>query len=416
MAITYTDNLTLPIVPADNTDWEAAYNAMIQKLDRNPGIRIVADEAAMVALNVFDGRVCWREDVEWFYYYNETETQWVEWPRPSEEAAQYMAMADTAQEETAQVAALGSQNGTIDFAYMPDMGAQIQLYMVQVQPFASLTSEGNEAVVLSAETETQLTEKNTASIDETGPQVHDIVVKSAASGGEVQTLDLDGAAPTAEVQSLTLGGADGGTFTLGDGVTNTDPIAFDAVAATIETALEGIYGAGNVAVAADEADFIITFAVSVGDSDLEGNFASLTNATTPGLTLDTAAPVVYVLNTDYTVDVDATGYTRIARIDGGAIGDGNTVYVDYDWRDGVTGFKFQLYSEASRTNLVYELDTSEDDTWNAGHAVRDPNYGLMPHAYYIDEDDNGQMYYTIHNLDAALGSKFMVDMKYKAVV
>ena len=406
MAITYTTNLTLPIVPADNTNWEAAYNAMIQKLDRNPGIRIVADEAAMVALNTFDGRVCWREDEEWFYYYDLTGTQWVEWPRPSEEAAQYMAMADTAQEETAQVAVSSSQNGTIDFAYYPDMGAQIQLYMVQVQPFASLTSESNEAVVLSAETETQLTEKNTASIDATGPQVHDIVVKSAASDGEVQTLSL--------------GGADGGTFKLGtdlgDPGEDSVTLNWNDSAATIQAALVTIYGAGNVSVAADEADFIISFALSVGDSGLEFADIDLTNATAPGLTLDTAAPVIYVLNTDYTVDVDATGYTRIARIALGSIGDGNTVYVDYDWRDGVTGFKFQLYSEAARTNLVYEPDTSEDDTWDAGHAVRDPNYGLMPHLYYIDEDDNGQMYYTIHNLDTTLASKFLVDMKYKAVV
>ena len=38
MAITYTDNLTLPIVPADNQDWAADYNTMIEKLDRNPGV------------------------------------------------------------------------------------------------------------------------------------------------------------------------------------------------------------------------------------------------------------------------------------------------------------------------------------------------------------------------------------------
>ena len=69
MAITYTDNLNLPIVPADNTNWEAEYNAMIEKLDRNPGIRIVADEAAMAALDTWAGRMCWRNDSGSYYVY-----------------------------------------------------------------------------------------------------------------------------------------------------------------------------------------------------------------------------------------------------------------------------------------------------------------------------------------------------------
>jgi len=51
---------------------------------------------------------------------------------------------------------------------------------------------------------------------------------------EIQTLDLDSPA--------------GGTFKLGDGTTWTSDIAHDASVATIETALEGLYGAGKVEV------------------------------------------------------------------------------------------------------------------------------------------------------------------------
>ena len=90
-----------------------------------------------------------------------------------------------------------------------------------------------------------------------------------------------------EQQTLYLGGATGGTFTLGNGTTNTAALAHDASAATIETALEGIYGAGNVTVTADT-DFLIEFVMSVGESDLEANLASLTGATDPTLTLTRA--------------------------------------------------------------------------------------------------------------------------------
>ena len=89
-----------------------------------------------------------------------------------------------------------------------------------------------------------------------------------------------------ELRSLSLGGATGGTFTLGDGVTDTAALAFDATAATIQTALEGIYGAGNVTVVAG---FTITFAASVGGSALEANFALLEEATNPVLTMTQSA-------------------------------------------------------------------------------------------------------------------------------
>ena len=78
-----------------------------------------------------------------------------------------------------------------------------------------------------------------------------------------------------------------------------------------------------------------------------------------------------------------------------------------------------LFNSIPYSFLIFTIGTtfiySEDDTWNAGHVVRDPNYGLMPHAYYIDNDENGQFYYTIENLDETLSSQFLIDMKYKAL-
>ena len=56
---------------------------------------------------------------------------------------------------------------------------------------------------------------------------------------------VDGAV---ETQILDLDSPAGGTFKLGDGTTWTADIAYDASAVTIETELEGLYGAGNVEV------------------------------------------------------------------------------------------------------------------------------------------------------------------------
>jgi hypothetical protein len=60
-----------------------------------------------------------------------------------------------------------------------------------------------------------------------------------------------------EIQELDLDSPSGGTFKLGDGTSWTADIAYNASAATIETALEGLYGAGNVAATVAEKDFSI---------------------------------------------------------------------------------------------------------------------------------------------------------------
>ncbi len=88
-----------------------------------------------------------------------------------------------------------------------------------------------------------------------------------------------------EIYDLDLGGASGGTFTLGDGDTIiTDDIAFDATAATIQTALRTVYDDTGILVVANGADFVISFPTGV-EANLTLDATSLTGATNPAVTL-----------------------------------------------------------------------------------------------------------------------------------
>lgn len=133
---------------------------------------------------------------------------------------------------------------------------------------------------------------------------------------------------TPEQQILYLGGATGGTFILSDGVTSTGAIAYDASAATIQTELEAVYGAGQVIVTAGS-DFTIAFDTTVGASSLQGNFASLTGATSPALTEDQAFVSVELPNGDgYTVGGEALASLAVTAISGPA---GKTDADDLTW-------------------------------------------------------------------------------------
>jgi hypothetical protein len=88
-----------------------------------------------------------------------------------------------------------------------------------------------------------------------------------------------------EIYDLYLGGAIGGTFTLGDGaMIITDDIAFDATAATIQTALRTVYDDTGILVVANGADFVISFPTGV-EANLTLDATSLTGATEPAVTL-----------------------------------------------------------------------------------------------------------------------------------
>ena len=64
---------------------------------------------------------------------------------------------------------------------------------------------------------------------------------------------------------------------------------------------------------------------------LEHKNGDNTEVTTIVVTSNDATPVARTLNTDYVIGVDPAGWTCIARIEGGAIGDGDTVLVDYSY-------------------------------------------------------------------------------------
>ncbi len=135
-----------------------------------------------------------------------------------------------------------------------------------------------------------------------------------ASNHRIQAFDVDGDfqlaigrdvvapgglgnLPNNEVQTVTLSGATGGTFTLrlGGASNPTVPIAYDASAATVQSALEGstAIGAGNVQVGGAAAGpWTVEFVGALADRDvtqLSGQNAGLTG-TTPTVTTATTVP------------------------------------------------------------------------------------------------------------------------------
>lgn len=84
--------------------------------------------------------------------------------------------------------------------------------------------------------------------------------------------------------------------------------------------------------------------------------------------------------------------------------------------ENIDGFKFQLYSEELETNLIYELDTSQDEEYVAGAEVRDPNNGFLPVCFYIDADELNKIWYKVENLDTETASTFTIDIDYKGVI
>jgi hypothetical protein len=102
-----------------------------------------------------------------------------------------------------------------------------------------------------------------------------------------------GGSGTAEVQTVTVtGGPTGGTFTLTFDGETTAPIDFDAVAADVQAALEGLPGVevGEVTVTGT-GPYTVTFTAAQGDvPQMTANGALLTGGTAPGVTVTTATP------------------------------------------------------------------------------------------------------------------------------
>ena len=121
--------------------------------------------------------------------------------------------------------AVGTGDGTTKVFYLEYWPADTPAVKVDGVAETGFTL-GNDRRTITFDTAPADTEPITASYTAVDDSVDDAV--------EIQGLDLDSPA--------------GGTFKLGDGTTWTADIAYDATAATIQTALEGLYGAGNVEV------------------------------------------------------------------------------------------------------------------------------------------------------------------------
>jgi hypothetical protein len=125
------------------------------------------------------------------------------------------------------------------------------------------------------------------------------VIAKITSGPDSGKVGVYEPAGTAEVQTATKAGTvSGGTFTLSFGGQTTTAIAWDAVAATVQAALEALstIGTGNVVVTGgplNSGPFTITFA-----GNLSGNQAQITSDATlltgagAGVTMATSTPGV----------------------------------------------------------------------------------------------------------------------------
>lgn len=112
----------------------------------------------------------------------------------------------------------------------------------------------------------------------------DTLLTAPAPAVEITEVTTGGAGVN-EVQRIAVLNATGGTFTLTFDGKTTSSIAFDADAAALESALEGLesIGAGNVGVTADDdGSFLVEFKGSLEETDVSlitANAGSLTGAT-----------------------------------------------------------------------------------------------------------------------------------------
>lgn len=122
----------------------------------------------------------------------------------------------------------------------------------------------------------------TASLVLTGPEDGTpIEVSCTTDAAIVVTTTVPGAADTNEKQTVSIVGATGGTFTLSFGGYTTGNIAFNADAATVETAFEALtsVGSGNGTVSGTAGAWVIEFTGTLAHTDVAlvtGSGANLT--------------------------------------------------------------------------------------------------------------------------------------------
>jgi predicted secreted protein len=190
-----------------------------------------------------------------------------------------------------------------------------------------------------------------------------------AFGTLLKMGDGGAALGTNEQQTLTKAGTvSGGTFTLTYSGQETVPIAWDAVAATVQSALQGLpaIGPGSVSVTGGpiaSTAFTVTFIGNLtarNVSQITANTALLTG-TTPGITVATSVPGVAAAQTYTTVaecrSITGPGYT------------GDTVEVTN--HSSVGAFREHIASLLDGGNLTFDMNFIPTE------ATQDQTNGLM---------------------------------------
>jgi len=161
---------------------------------------------------------------------------------------------------------------------------------------SSLTyDQGSGTTNLTTPTFAQSTQGGSKTANLAGLQPGSFIENQSAQDSRIR---VDGyPPPVAEIQTLTPDNpATGGTFTLSYGTEETDPIAYNATADQIQTALEALsnVNSGDIIVAGDPLDtnpvadgLTFTFRDTAGDVDmLSFDFSGLTGTTQAGSSID----------------------------------------------------------------------------------------------------------------------------------
>ena len=183
-------------------------------------------------------------------------------------------------------------------------------------------------------------------------------VTSNGTLAETESTTTNGRALQDEIQTVTLSNATGGTFRLAYKGQTTVPIAYNASASTVDSALETLstVGSGAVTIALASSVYTITFGGGSLDntnvSSLQGDVSTATYGTvdrTISTTYNAASQVTQVSDPSATIDYTLDNLGRITSVVNTIAGLTPTVTFD------------QIFSTASdRTQLQAKIHTTND--------------------------------------------------------
>lgn len=133
---------------------------------------------------------------------------------------------------------------------------------------------------------------------------------------------------TSEVQTVTLTNASGGSFTLNDGVGDSDQIPYGSTAAAVEDILNDLIGTDAVAVVKTDDEYEVTWASEANETELTADASGLTGdaGTTPVIIPADAPNGVLGIDASSTTD----GATIVVQ---GRQRNSTIVSEASDWRD-----------------------------------------------------------------------------------